>query len=344
MSHPRPASGEPRTSRKVPWLACLLLTVFTLAGPPGTSPSRHLVAQESTATEGALFLLLPIGARGIAVGRAMTALGGIESVFWNPAGLTEVQRSRVVIYRGDNIAGEGTSVSFVRSGNGRLVIGLSYHLNDVGEQDLTDEQGNLAGTLSTRNHLGIVTAATSLGSAVDLGINFKVARFQVSCRGTSCPDVGTTATSYMADVGVRARPLPSLGLAAMVAHVGTPKKIGDADPEPLPARFRIGATVDVTRLMSASHTLSGLVSVEMQDRLSDPGDTELYLGGELVVGREDALALRVGYVLGDQSRDGARVGLGVLYNRIDLSIAKSLATSSFRGGTQPVHVTFAIRL
>ena len=46
--------------------------------------------------------------------------------------------------------------------------------------------------------------------------------------------------------------------------------------------------------------------------------------------------------MGDlDQEDGARVGLGLRYERFDLAIAKSLAVSTL-GETEPVHVTFAI--
>lgn len=294
--------------------------------------------------EGALFLLLPIGARAIAMGRAVTALRGPEAVFWNPAGLASGRGNALVFYRGDNVAGEGTSVSYVAASEGGLRLALSYHLNDVGDQTLTDEQGNPIGELTTRNHLGTLTLAHDVGTAVTLGANVKALRFQVSCRGTFCPDVGSSATSFAVDVGLTANPTTSLTVAAMLAHLGTFRTVTETTQERLPGRIRLAAAMDVTALLATSEPVLGTVSVEMQERLTVLGDPELYFGGEAVVGREDALTIRAGYVIGDEARAGARVGLGVRYGRVDLSIAKSLATSAVRTGTEPVHVTFALGL
>src|SRR5262245_46527521 len=61
-----------------------------------------LHAQEETPSEGALFLLLPTSAKAVGIARAMTALSGAESVWWNPAGLAAVQGSRFLLYRGDH--------------------------------------------------------------------------------------------------------------------------------------------------------------------------------------------------------------------------------------------------
>jgi hypothetical protein len=48
-------------------------------------------------------------------------------------------------------------------------------------------------------------------------------------------------------------------------------------------------------------------------------------------------------VFGDLDQEaGARVGLGLRYERFDLAIAKSLAVSTLTGETEPVHVTFSV--
>ena len=316
----------------------------TVLAPVQPTPPA-LVAQSTETLEGALFLLLPVGARAIALGRAMTALEGPESVFWNPAGLAAANGSKVAFYRGDNIAGQGTSVSLVRSQANWLRLGLSYHLNDVGDQDLTDDRGNHIGRLSTRNHLGIVTAAGRLGELVGVGANFKVLSFQIECRGSSCPDIGSSSTSFAFDAGLAVTPIDALRIAAMVAHVGDLRQVGDSEErERLPSRLRIGAALDVTRLLAVSDPVSGTLALEVQERLPGFGNTELYFGGEVVVGRDDALAIRAGYVAGDQARAGTRVGLGLSFDRVELSFAKSLASSVLRSGTEPVHVTFSFGL
>ena len=47
---------------------------------------------------------------------------------------------------------------------------------------------------------------------------------------------------------------------------------------------------------------------------------------------------------GELLEDGARVGLGIQYGRLGMSIAKSLAVSTLTGETEPVHVTLSIGL
>ncbi len=300
---------------------------------------------DPSSTEGALFLLLPVGAQAVSMGRAMTAMPGPESSFWNPAGLASVDRSQVVLFRGDHAVGTATAVSALAARPGLGTVGVSYLLLDIGDQDLTDSDGNVLGTVSVRNHLGMASASARLLDRLDAGVSVKVVRFQLSCRGI-CPDAGTTATTYALDAGFQLTPSQDLPLrfGAMLAHLGPRLQVLNAEQaDPLPARVRVAAAYDVVSAFLESDEVEGWLAVEVQDRLRDPGSVSLYLGTELTAGREDSLYLRAGYVVGDlDQEDGARVGLGLRYERFDLAIAKSLAVSTLGGETEPVHVTFSI--
>lgn len=314
----------------------------------GLSLTAHGVAgqdRDPSSNEGALFLLLPVGAQGVSLGRAMTAMTGPESAFWNPAGLADVTESRVVLLRGDHAVGTATAVSVLGARPGLGTVGFSYLLLDVGDQDLTDGDGNVLGTVSVRNHLGVASVAARILDRLDAGVNFKVVQFRLSCRGL-CQDAGTTATTYAVDAGLQLKPSRDLPLrfGAMVAHLGPRLQVLNAEQaDPLPARFRVAAAYDVMRSLVHSDGVSGWLSLEVQDRLREPGSPSVFIGSELTAGQDDALVLRAGYVMGDLDQEnGARVGLGLRYERFDLAIAKSLAVSSLTGETEPVHVTFSI--
>ncbi|GMV08238.1 MAG: hypothetical protein AMXMBFR53_45130 [Gemmatimonadota bacterium] len=298
-----------------------------------------------SATEGALFLLLPVGAQGVSLGRAMTAMRGPEAAFWNPAGLADVRNSRAVLFRGDHAVGSATAVSVVAARPGVGTVAASYFLLDIGDQDLTDGDGNVLGTVSVRNHLGIVSAAARFLSRLDAGVNLKLVQFRLSCRGI-CPDAGTTATTYAVDAGIQFAPHEDLPLrfGAMVAHVGPRLQVLNAEQaDPLPARVRVAAAYDVLSTVLERDDVRGWLAVEVQDRLRNPGSVSVFLGSELAAGVDDALYLRTGYVVGDlDQEDGARVGLGLRWERFDLAIAKSLAVSTLTGETEPVHVTLSI--
>lgn len=324
-------------------LSSVLLALVTAAAILPAS------AQESTdpsSTEGALFLLLPVGAKGVSLGRAMTAMEGAESGFWNPAGLAGVTEGQVVLFRGDHVAGTATALTAVFAKSSLGTIGVSYFLLDVGDQDFRDSDGNVLGTVSVRNHLGVVSAAARILDRVNAGVNFKALQFRLSCRGTACSDAGTTATTYAVDLGIQVSPTPDspLRLGAMIAHLGPRLQVLNADQaDPLPLRVRVAAAYDVVGSLVGRDDLGGWLTVEVQERPRDPGSMSFYIGSELTAGRTDALVLRAGYALSElDQEDGARVGLGFRYEGFDLSIAKSLAVAPLTGETEPVHVTFSI--
>ena len=316
-------------------IALLSLLLVTAAG---------VAAQEEPdRAEGAIFLLLPVGAQGVSMGRAMTWMEGAEGAFWNPAGLAGVERSQGVLFRGDHVAGTATAITGLWANNGMGTLGASYFLLDAGEIDQTDEFGNYTGTITIRNHLGLVSGATKLGRRVAAGVSFKVIRFQLSCRGI-CGDEGTTATTYAVDMGAQGLVGERIRLGAMVAHLGPSLQVLNADQaDPLPARVRVAGAYNVVAAFTDAAELSGWLAIEVEDRLRELGSLSYYLGTELTAGLVDALSLRAGYVWSDlDQEDGGRVGLGLRYERFDLSIAKSLAVSTLTGETEPVHVTFSI--
>ena len=309
----------------------------------GSALIAEPVSAQADRAEGALFLLLPVGAQAVSLGRAMTWVEGVEGVFWNPAGLAGVERSQAVIFRGDHVAGTATAVTSLWARQGVGALGASYFLLDAGQIDQTDEFGNYTGTITIRNHLGILSGATRIGSRLSAGVNLKVIRFQLACRGI-CGDEGTMATTYAIDAGIQGTPTETLRLGAMVAHLGPSLQVLNAEQaDPLPSRLRVAAAYNVIATFTETDELRGWVAVEVEDRLRDIGSPSLYVGSELIAGGSEALSLRAGWVFSDLNQeDGGRVGLGLLYERFNLSIAKSLAVSSLTGETEPVHVTFSI--
>ena len=153
----RPADASGRAARAV----ALAVTLACL--PPQFPGGVHAqeIGDESGAGEGALFLLLPVGARGVGLGRAMTALASEEAAFWNPAGLAEQRRRSVLVYRGSQLAGDATAVSVLLPWERVGTFGASYLLLDIGDQALRDEFGNALGRISVRNHAGLLSYAAA---------------------------------------------------------------------------------------------------------------------------------------------------------------------------------------
>lgn len=328
--------------RSPEWIHKVVFSGLVCATLLGTVGNRPLVAQ---ADEAALFLLLPVGAQAISVGRTMTGVKGPESAFWNPAGLAGVEESRFLAYRGDMLAGESTALTGILARNPIGVFAVSYQLLDGGTIDETDSQGNKTGEFTARNHLGIASVATGITRWLDVGVNVKVFQFNLSCRG-QCPNGEISSTGWAIDAGLQARPFEGVPLrfGAMVAHLGPDLQAENAaQADPLPSRMRFSVGYDVLDRLVVRDELQLWVDVELEDRVQDPGSGRIYhLGTELIAGTGDQIMLRAGYQEGEVGQaDGFSVGVGLRFDRFDIGLAKNLA-GSITGDTEPIHVSFGL--
>ncbi|HEX6051360.1 MAG TPA: hypothetical protein VFZ21_18905, partial [Gemmatimonadaceae bacterium] len=89
----------------------VLFAAGLAAGAGFTNPAR---AQAGLAEEGALFLLLPVGARSVGLGQAVVAdRSGSEAVWWNPAAIGAATRREAAIHHSQSVAGTGDVVTVV---------------------------------------------------------------------------------------------------------------------------------------------------------------------------------------------------------------------------------------
>ena len=316
-------------------------------------PSGQVVGQdpspEQAPLEGALFLLLPVGAEGVSLGRAMTAATTPEAAFWNPAGLARLSKSEFLIMtnaRGNPLAGVSTAVSLLTVRPPLGVLGLSYHLLDGGEQSLVDDQQNVRGMISIRSQVGIVSMATPLARWLDVGLNMKVVRFDLNCRG-QCDDAGVQSSGWSGDVGFQSEPLPGvpLRIGAMVAHFGPRfQVVNAAQADPLPTRVRLSAAYEVLRHFDSPDNIALWIRVEVEDRWRRPGESpSFYVATELVAGGDDVVFLRASHAREEiKESDENSFGLGLRYERFEIALARSFA-SSILEGSEPVYVSFGIR-
>lgn len=304
-----------------------------------------IFAAEPSSTEGALTLLLPIGARGIGLGRAVTASSGPESVFWNPAGLARLEQGGFFVYRGTHLAGEATGFSLVLARQPLGALGLSYQLLDLGDQDLRDGEGNVLGSVSFRDHLAVVSFGLQVLPGLDTGVNFKVFQSRITCRG-QCTDAGVTGTTYALDAGIQAQPSETIPLriGVLLAHVGPNLQLINVEQaDPLPTRLRAAVSYEALRHFTDTPGVELWINLELEDRWRNLGSPILYLGGELVAGEGDLFFVRAGYGQQQSGQSaGASVGLGLRYEQFDLGLAKRLSGSSLTGESEPVHISFGV--
>jgi hypothetical protein len=281
----------------------------------------------------------------VALGRAMTAVQGQEAVFWNPAGLARLTDRRILVYRGNNFAGDQTAISLVGAREGLGTLGLSYQLVDVGEQESRDPTGTVVGSISVRSHLAVASFATALSDWLSTGLNFKFVRFSESCRG-QCPEAGVTATTVAVDAGFQVSPFRNrpMRFGAMVAHIGPRLQFINAEQaDPLPTRIRVAAAYQALNRLSPTGTFALWLNLEVEDRWRDPGEPTVYVGTEFSAGTDEMIFARAGYVFRDlDQRRGAAIGLGLHYDRVEVGIARSLASASIAPDTEPIYVTLGI--
>ena len=324
-----------------PAVGVLLLAL--LAGmPPERAPGQEL-PDSSDAQEGALFLLLPVGAQGVGLGRAMTALHSEEAAFWNPAGLAGQSERRAMVYTGDQLAGPALAVNVLLPWARVGTFGLSYYLLDIGDQKITDPFNNVSGSITVRNHLGIASFGTSLPGGFQAGINMKLVQFRIGCQG-QCENLATTGSAYAVDVGVQAEPFGGLPLRFgwMLAHAGTEFQIVNQErSDPLPTRLRFAVAYEVLHRFVDDGMMDLWLAVETEERPRDPGSPSVHVG--LSFSAAGVVDLRAGYVAGQLDQiDGATVGLGFRFDRFDLNLAKYLTRSMVTQESQPVHVSLGV--
>lgn len=314
-----------------------------LAGLPAKTGLGQERPDSGEIREGADFLLLPVGAQGVGLGRAMTALHSQEAAFWNPAGLAGQSARRAMIYSGQQLAGPAIAVNVLLPWDRVGTFGVSYFLLDIGEQLSTDPNGNPLGSFTTRNHVGIASLGTSFPGGIDAGVNLKIVQFRVGCRG-QCQDLETSSSAYALDVGVQAQPFTELPLRFgwMMANAGTDFQILDQEQgEALPTRLRFAVAYEFLHRVVDDGMMELWLSLEAEDRPRNPGSPSWYLGLDYSAG--NLVHVRAGYVGGklDQT-DGATVGVGFRFDRFDLSLAKYLTRSLVIEEGQPLHVSLGV--
>jgi hypothetical protein len=152
------------------------IAVASLAGTAaGAQPS-------GLTTEGAPFLLLPVGARAVGMGQAVVAdQSGTEAIWWNAAGVARSERREIAVHHYETIIGTGDAVSILIPSSLLGVFAVSLYALDYGDFPVTDSLGNQIGSLLTRNVAYAATYATPIGGRISAGITFKIVQLRLDC-------------------------------------------------------------------------------------------------------------------------------------------------------------------
>lgn len=316
-----------------------LFTVVLAAAAVG-SLAGEARAQQGSANEGAIFLLLPVGARAVGMGQAIVAdRPGSEAVWWNPAALARVEKVEAAIHHSQSIIGTGDAVAIVVPSSLLGVLTASINMLNFGEQEVTDPGAGTTGRLLLRSFVYAATYSTTAGDHVSAGISYKVLQFRVDCTG-ACPALGNIAASTSAiDLGAQydARPWLPVTVGIAVRNLGPRLQVNDREQsDKLPQRLQAGVLYRVP-------------SIEEMAK-----DTELNLTGDVIGGLDfhapaarlgaDAIwrkrvHLRAGYAFDVSDGSGPAVGLGLDTGSLVLDIARIFDGFSAQAGQAPTYLS-----
>jgi hypothetical protein len=312
------------------------LAVGSLAAVPGIAR-----AQASTGTEGAIFLLLPVGARATALGEAVTASrAAAEAIWWNPAGVGAAIHREIAVHHSNSFVGTGDAVTVVLPSSLLGVLGVEFNLLDYGEQQNRDGQGNLLGTLLPRSFVVGTTYGTMVGSAASVGLTFKMVQMRADCTGT-CLLPSFSATTYAVDFGLQydfGKRAP-LTVGAAVRNVGLPFQINDeAQSDPLPRRVQVGAEYRYVPTRTVADSVEIRIALDVLGGL-DFGSPRPRLGGEL--GWHKRAFARAGYVMSQRGSEGGgpSIGFGYVSGKFAIDLGRVLTGFSADANQAPTYLS-----
>ncbi len=175
-------------------------------------------------TSGAEELLIPVGARGIATGGAFLAkLSGLESTYYNPAGLdltpgTEAMFSYMTYIADINISYFAISTSLGDLGS----IALSFKTFDFGEIPVTtvDFPDGTGQTYSPGFLTSTLTYSKVLTDRISVGTNFKLISESIQ---------NASAVGFALDMGVQYRFNDFLSMGASLKNIGSNMQFSGQD-------------------------------------------------------------------------------------------------------------------
>lgn len=303
------------------------------SGPPRESPST---------TEGAEFLLLPVGARAVGMGGAVTGMRGVgELVLWNPAGVAGLEDRRLLFNHSEgafDTRSEVLALLWPTKSIGTFAV--TYYLVDYGELASTDVRGTVQGTINFRNQEFLLSYATAVFGGLEAGANYKLIQLVYRCDGACLDQQSFTRTTHALDLGLVYDGLVGLPLSVggAIRHLGFPLK-GAEQKDPLPTRVRMGVAYKASPAANDS-TIALALALDVEDQWRDIGKPDVMVGSEL--GVAERFYVRAGYAFLDSGLGGPSLGLGVTYDWFYLDLSRGFDDVTQATGEEAVQVSFGV--
>jgi len=320
-------------------LAAAWWTALAVAATAGA-----LRAQGGLATEGVLFLLVPVGARTAGSGQAaVTSEAGSESLWSNPAGIARMTRPEMALLYSKTFVENGMALAVVYPAGRAGVLGFGVQLyDDGGPQEHTTDPSGAIGELVPSSRVYVAAYAATLGPFLRAGVTFKVVQQLLACTGP-CSDVSTfNRKTYGLDAGLQylTHRADSLTFGFALRNFGLKMQVNDnAQADPPPTRLNLGVGARVPAMARALPGAELRWAVEMVNRTS-LNDPSVHVGAELGLQRQ--LYLRAGYVSGTGDASGGSIGLGFVRGKLALDFARVFGGASSDLGLPPTFLTLRV--
>jgi hypothetical protein len=293
--------------------------------------------------EGADFLLLPVGARTVGMGGAVTAQrGNAESVIWSPAGIAALDEGRLLFNHHEGVFDVRSEVlSFLWPTKKVGTLGLTYYLVDFGDLSSTGEDGTVIGTLSVRNQEFLVTLAGRLIGNLEAGVSYKLVQLIFRCQGFCEDQQSFTNSTHAFDASLIYHDLVGLplDLGASIRHFGFSLDGEDAG-DLLPTRVRLGFSYELLSSFTSDSTFALALVGDLEDEWRDLGAPDFMLGSELAVA--DQFFLRVGYAFLEAGLGGPALGFGLTQDWFYVNLSRGFSDLSSATGEESTQVSFGV--
>lgn len=190
-----------------------ILLIILIAG---IAVSSYAGDRTRKGTSGADQLLIPVGAKSIATGGAfLSRVTGVESIYYNPAGLDLMTGTQAMFDYMNYVADIGQAYFAIGTQLGDFgSIALTYKTLDFGDIPVTtfDNPDGTGQFYSPNFFVAGLTYSKSVTDRVSAGFNFKIINESI---------MQTSATGLAIDFGVQYKFNNSFSLAAAVKNIGT---------------------------------------------------------------------------------------------------------------------------
>lgn len=248
-------------------------------------PDPYVNAQTSEA--GVLFLLIPPGARQNGLGQSGASnVNDANAIYWNPGALgfvaTPDHRKDIAFMHVNWLPAFNLSDLYYDYGSIAWylddigVVGFNFTFFNLGEQEITNTQGNVLGRITSYDLSLAASYGTKLSEDLGVGGNLKYIYSKLANKDATGQSQKGYGSSVALDIGVMKKNflISDLTFGASLANIGPKIAYVDEDQaDPLPTNLRIGFTYPVYKSefnnVSATYEINRLIVRGRRDG-SDP--------------------------------------------------------------------------